>query len=530
MYIAVVPNRNSPPAVLLREGYRVDGKVKTRTLANFSHLPPERIEALRKALRGEFDTPQAPGVSDRIFGVLFVLVQMCAQLGISQALGRSRLAALALFLVCARIGHGGSRLSAVRWAKDQAVDDLFDFGTFDENDLYEALSYLAKQQSSIEQRLYRSYVKRCGAPPVLVLYDVTSSYLEGQHNALAAFGYDRDKKEGKKQIVIGLLTAADGEPLSIEVFKGNSADPSTVASQVNKLKERFGIRQVVFVGDRGMVKAGQKAILGQAGLRYITALTDPQIRALLKAQVITPELFDVTVQDVVCDSKRLVLRKNQATAEKEQHRRQNKLSLLQQRVSIRNQFVNEHPRAQPQSGLTQLQNWVRRHRLTSFVTLSLRDKRIELHIDDDAMAKAALLDGCYALETDVPSSDMDGATVNARYMDLQKVERDFRDLKTMLLDVRPLFVRTEEHTRGAVFVAMLALKITREMQARLQACFGTTEDNPASSLSVKEALATLSRLCYQRFDIQGQSVLRLPRPDDRQSAVLKALAVSLPRR
>jgi hypothetical protein len=302
----------------------------------------------------------------------------------------------------------------------------------------------------------------------------------------------------------------------------------TVASQVAKLKRRFGVKQVVFVGDRGMIKAGQKAILNEAGLRYITALTDPQIRSLMKARVITPELFDTTVQEVVCEDRRVVLRRNEATARKERHRRDDKLALLRQRVSARNQFVAQHPRAQLEAGLRQLQAWASRHKLANLVTLAVREQNLELTVDDAALADAALLDGCYALETDVSSAEMDAATVHARYMDLQKVERNFRTMKTVLLNIRPLYVRTEEHTRGAVFVAMLALKVTREMQARLQARFGTADDDATSSTSPREALEVLSRLCYQRFQIGGQSILRLPRPDDRQQAVLDALGVVLP--
>lgn len=528
MFIATVPNRNSPPALLLRRSYRENGKVKTQTIANLSHLPAARIEALRKALRGDFDCQEAGGVADRIFGVLFVLVQLAARLGITRSLGRGRMATLALFLVLARVAHRGSRLSAVRWAKDHAVNDVLTLDAFDEDDLYQALSYLAKQQATIEQRLYRRYVQKRGAPPVLVLYDVTSSYLEGQNNALATFGYNRDKKDGKKQIVIGLLTGDDGEPLAVEVFSGNCTDPSTVATQVTKLKVRFGVKEVVFVGDRGMVKAKQKATLSDAGFRYITALTNPQIRALMKARGITPELFDVTVQEVHADGKRLVLRKNEAVAQKEHYRREHKLAALTAHVEKRNRFVVEHPKAKPEAGLKQMQAWTAQHKLSCFVSLRLSDSQMHIEIDDAAKAKTALLDGCYALETDVVLTQMDPATVDARYRDLQKVERDFRTMKTALLEVRPLFVRTEAHTRGAVFVAMLALKIVREMETRLHSRFGTTDDNPTSSVSADEALSMLSRLCYQRIEVKGQSILRLPHPDATQKSVLDALGVSLP--
>jgi transposase len=253
MYIATIPNRGSPPAILLRESYRDGSQVKTRTVANLTHWPAERIHALRRCLKGEFDgqlEAVAP-VSDRIFGVLFVLKAVAERLGIARVLGQGRLGKLALFLVLARVASRGSRLSAVRWAQEQAVAEVLGLDRFDEEDLYRALDWLADEQPRLEQRLYRRYVKQQGQPPVLVLYDVTSSYLEGQCNELAEYGYNRDGKKGKQQIVIGLLTAADGEPLAVKVFPGNTTDCTTVAAQIETLKQRFSIAEVVFVGDRG---------------------------------------------------------------------------------------------------------------------------------------------------------------------------------------------------------------------------------------------------------------------------------------
>jgi hypothetical protein len=275
MYIATVPNRKSPPAILLRESYRDKGKVKTRTIANLTHWAPERVEALRRALKGDFDGMDGEEVSGEIFGVLFALKQLADQVGLTRVLGPSEEGRLALFLVLARIAHGGSRLSAVRWAEQHAVSDILGLEPFDENDLYDALDWLEAEQTRIEQGLYTAYVKDNGKSPAIVLYDVTSSYFEGEHNELADYGYNRDGKKGKKQIVIGLLTGADGEPLAVRVFEGNSADPSTVAEQIDLLKQQFGVSEVVFIGDRGMLKAKGKAVLGAQGWRYISALTKP---------------------------------------------------------------------------------------------------------------------------------------------------------------------------------------------------------------------------------------------------------------
>jgi transposase len=389
MYIATIPNRTSPPAILLRQGYREGNQVKSRTLANLTHWRPERIEALRRALRGEFDGVSGEPISGEVFGVLFALQHLAEQVGIPQALGRTREASLSLFLVLARIAHGGSRLSAVRWAAGQAVEDILKLSVFDEDQLYKVLDWLAEQQGRIERALYKIYVRHSGKAPVLVLYDVTSSYLEGEQNELAAFGYNRDGKRGKKQIVIGLLTAADGEPLAVRVFEGNTADPSTVAEQIQLLKEQFGVPEVVWVGDGGMIKSKGKAALAAEGLKYITALTPPQIRALLKQQVLQLDLFDRKLGEVEHAGKRLILCRHEAICAREKRRREDKLQRLQERLESRNSFVQVRPRAHPQAGLERLQQWVKQHKLNAFVTLTLHGRRIECTVDEEAMADSA---------------------------------------------------------------------------------------------------------------------------------------------
>jgi hypothetical protein len=274
MYVHVIPNRNSPPAILLRQAYREGGKSKSRTIANISSWQPERIEALARALKGEFDgVGSVDPVTDRIFGVLFVLKELADRIGLTRVLGKTRMGKLGLFLVLARIADQGSRLSAVRWAKDHCVAEILGLDDFNEDDLYRAMDWLAARQDDFEKKLYHNYKREKDPKNILVLYDVTSSYLEGQCNGYGEYGYDRDKKKGKKQIVIGLLTGPDGEPLSVRVFKGNTSDPSTVSTQIETLKERFGIKDVVFVGDRGMVKSKGKQALFENGFRRMFAST-----------------------------------------------------------------------------------------------------------------------------------------------------------------------------------------------------------------------------------------------------------------
>jgi hypothetical protein len=531
MYIARVPNRNSRPAILLRESYREDGKVRTRTLANLTHWAPERIVAMERLVKGEFDDGSGEMgeiTSGEIFGVLFALKQLADQIGLTRVLGSAPEGKLALFLILARIAHGGSRLSAVRWAQQHTVADVMGVEGFDEDDLYAALDWLASQQARIERELYQAYVQRRGQPPVWVLYDVTSSYFEGECNELGQYGYNRDGKRGKRQIVIGLLTAADGEPLAVRVFEGNTADPATVASQITILKEQFGIAEVVLVGDRGMIKAKGKAARSAEGWRYLTALTDAQVRTLLKQGVLQPELFDAHLCEVEHDGKRLIVRRNEAVRVREQRRRADKLHPLHAKIAERNAFVEKSPRASAEKGLAALRGGVKRHQLAKLVTLTLEERVSLCAVDEIAMAEDGLLDGCYLLETDVPAALLDAPTVDQRYRDLQKVERNFRTVKTTFLEIRPIFLRKAERTKAHVFVAMLALKITRQFETGLRQAFGTT-DEEATALTPDDALVALGRLTYlYTTDRNGQRRVHLPRPDEHQGKILGALGLTFP--
>ena len=530
MFVATIPNRKSPPTLLLRESYREKGQVKTRTIANITHWDPARIEAVRRALRGDFDgiLEDRSSTSGPIFGVLFVLKAIADRLGLTRALRKRHFASLALFLILARVAHRGSRLSAVRWAQNHAVTEILGLRSFDENDLYATLDWLCREQERIEDTLFRDYVKKQGAPPALVLYDVTSSYLEGTCNELAAFGYDRDHKYGKMQIVIGLLTGPDGEPLSVKVYEGQTSDVDTVHDPLETIKNRFGIEEVVFVGDRGMVKTKGKLSIRECGFKYITALTDPQIRKLLKSDVLQLSLFDETIHEVQHGSVRYVLRRNDSVRSKEQRRREDKLRKLTGLILKRNEFVRGSKRSKPEAGLRSLTGWVQRHKSGSFVSLSLKEREIVCTIDEAAKTDAALLDGCYVIETDVSKTLMEAQAVHDRYKDLQQVERDFRTLKTAFLEVRPIYLRNAARTKAHVFVAMLALKIVRELRQLLVKEFGTTEQDKMA-LTLEDVLTHLGRLCLQIYPIrEGSSITRIPAPDNTQTKILKAIGVIWP--
>ena len=345
-------------------------------------------------------------------------------------MGNNELAKLVSFLAMTRIAHCGSRLSAVRFAEQHAIQDILGIEQLDENMLYEALDYAAENQDKIEAKLYQEYLKKHQEPPALVLYDVTSSYFEGQNNELAAYGYNRDGKKGKKQIVIGLLADIGGEPIAIRVFEGNTSDSTTVTDQINKLKSDFSITEVIFVGDRGMVKTKGQEALNAENYNYITALTDAQVRKLLDEKTIQLSLFDQKLSEVEVEGKRYVLILNDQIKAQKLANLDRKLNKLKDLIEERNQKVTGSVRAKAEVGLNNINAWVKTNRLDKFITLELKERTIEYRVDTEQQKKFMSLYGCYVLVTDVGSDKMTKEEIKRSYKSLQKVELDFKMLKT----------------------------------------------------------------------------------------------------
>lgn len=459
---------------------RADEKPRTtvvhRTIANLSSMPPELIALIERFCQAQrngesIESGGGEPVIGASYGPLATMLALARELGIERSLGRTRHGRLALFLVLARVLHRGSRLSSVRWAQSQAVAETLGLGKFDEDDLYEALDWIAGEQARIEHALAPK--DRDGA---VFLYDVTSSYFEGQKNELAAPGYNRDGKRFKKQVVIGLMTDGAGEPVSVQVYEGNRADPTTVADQVEKLSAKLGAKEVVFVGDRGMLKGRARELLAAKGFHYVTALTDPEVRRRLRAGTLQLDLFGEDVVEVEDENgQRLLLRRIPATKQRHRARRADQLEKVRARVAARNEYVAERPRADVEVSLKQAQRALAAYKL-SFVSAHLDGRRVVLTVDEDAREHEEQLDGCYVVVSDVPKSVATADTLWSRYGDLQRVERDFRRMKTSNLEVRPIFLRKAERTRGHALVTMLALKITRELERRIAPLEITTRD------------------------------------------------------
>src|SRR6201996_8000130 len=354
-------NGKADPRHLLRESYREAGKVKHRTIANLSHCKAEEVEAIRLALRRKADLAgMVAAAAERALelvpgpsvGAVWLLSPLARDLGIVAALGSDR-QELALWQVIARVLDQGSRLSAVRLAGGHAAGAALGMISFDEDDLYANLDWLAQHQADIETRLFAR--RKPASAPDVFLYDVTSTYLEGELNAFAAFGYNRDRKSGKRQIVIGLLCDVDGRPLSIELFAGNTSDVKTFSSQLSKAAARFGADRVTFVGDRGMIKGPQSAELGAADFHYITAITKALMDGLIAAGVLQMDLFEETLAEVEGkDGERYVLRRNPARAEELAASRQDKLTTLRTAGETANKYLRDHPRAAAKTQLSKL--------------------------------------------------------------------------------------------------------------------------------------------------------------------------------
>ena len=535
MFIAEVVSKGkhgkSYTSILLRESFRVGAAVKSRTLAVLTHLPARVLEAVRAAIAQPADSlPKVAELSQgalrlrqaESFGAVYAVDQVAQRLGLKKALGVTRQAELSYWQVLARVLRPRTSLLAmVRLATTCAAAALLGWQrAFTEDDLYANGPWLEGRHAVVERRLWAARAPR--PQDQLFLYDVTSSYLEGEYNALAAWGYNRDHKTGKKQVVVGLLTDSQGEPVSIQVYRGNTSDLKTFAQQVHKVKAELGCRGVTLVGDRGMIRTDQKEVARKADFHFVTALTKPQIQKLLDQKVLQLEFFEENVHEVLAeDGRRLVLRRNPARQAELQRAREQKRQALEAAVQQANTYLKEHPRAQVATQRRKLAARLERFRVGDWLHLSVRGRRLGLKLDESAREAAAQLDGCYVVETDLPAPQADAQIIHDRYKDLAHVERDFRTLKSGHLEFRPWFVCTEDNTQAHALTSMLALKVRRHLE---QAWWPL-------DWTVEEGVRELEKLCVMELvhPQSGQVIARqVPEPSAVQQQLLEALKLTLP--
>jgi hypothetical protein len=480
MYVTRVPNRSSPPAVLLRESYRDGGKVKTRTLANLTDWPDAKVDALRRVLKGETAiVSQEELLIERSLphGHVAAVLGMARKLGLHKLFQGfpPRLARLATAMIVARVIEPAAKLATARQLSEataaHSLGAVLELGAVDEDELYAALDLLGQTQPKIEAVLAKRHLR----DGCLVLYDLTSSYLEGRHCELARFGYSRDGKKDKLQIVFGLLCAADGCPVAVEVFDGNTGDPSTLEAQVTKLKERFGLSRVVLVGDRGMItEARIKKDLTPGGLDWLTALRAPAIQALAADNgPLQLSLFDerdmaeITSPDY--PGERLVVCRNNALAAERTRKREELLAATE--ADLARIAASVKRQRAPLQGADKIGLKVGavlgKRKMAKHFELAITGTSFSFTRNEASIQKEAALDGFYVLRTSVPAGTLDAAAVVSTYKSLAQVERAFRSLKTVVLDVRPIHHRLAARVRAHVFLCMLAYYVVWHMRERL---------------------------------------------------------------
>ena len=482
MYIESIPNRNSPPAVLLREAYRDDGKVKKRTLANLSCLPTEVVEGLKVLLKGGVAVPSV----EEVFTVERSLPHghVAAALGSALACGADEwfgrapqpMRKLLLAMVVARIVSPGSKLATQRMLNDDtaahSLGRVLGLGDVEPDDLYRALDWLHEAQPAIERELAHKHL----TGTTLVLYDLTSTWLTGRCCSLAARGHSRDGKRDDAQIVFGLVCATDGCPVAVEVFPGNCADPATVAAQVAKLKERFGIERIAWVGDRGMITSARiKNVLKPNGMDWISSLRAPQIALLAQDHgPFQPSLFDernlLELDSEHFPGERLVVCRNPLLAEERARKRTELLAATEAELATIGSAVarKRNPLRGTQAIALRAGRCVDHYHMAKHFELAITDTSFTWARKRESIAAETALDGLYVIRTSLAKEQFDANSTVAAYKSLSQVERAFRAMKTVDLHVRPVFHYSAERVRAHVFLCMLAYYVEWHMRSRLK--------------------------------------------------------------
>ena len=514
MYIEAVPNRNSPPAILLRESYREGGKVKKRTLCNLSDWPTELVNGLKALCKGGKVVPAGQEIIKIVralpHGHVAAVLGTLREIGLDGILGptarqnaaadASRCRDLVIAMIVARFIDPTSKLATAKGLSPEtaasSLGQILGLGAVDEDELYAALDWLHERQPSVEAILAKRHLQ----DGTLVLYDVSSSYVEGRRCELAALGYNRDGKHGKLQIVYGLLCTADGCPVAVEVFEGNTGDPSTVGAQVAKLKQRFGLKHIVLVGDRGMItQARIDKELRPADLDWITALRAPAIRGLIEGKALQLSLFDerdmagITSPDY--PGERLVVCRNPDLARERTRKRQDLLRATERDLAVIAKAVarDRAPlRGKAEIGL-KVGAVLNRHRMAKHFDLTIGDDHFRFARKEDAIAAEAALDGIYVVRTSLPSEVIDNAGTVRAYKSLARVERAFRCLKTVDLNIRPLYHWVEPRVRAHVFLCMLAYYVEWHMRTKLAPMLYDDDDRDTAEALRTSAVSKAQR-------------------------------------
>jgi len=505
MYIDVVPNRNSRPAVLLREAWREGKKVKRRTVANLTNWPEEKVEALRRVLKGE--TVVAPKEAFHIerslaHGHVEAVLGTIRTIGLDTVIAskRSRARDLVIAMITERLLHPSSKLATTRlWntttlAEELAVTDA------DEDDLYRAMDWLLSRQDTIEKKLSMKHLAEGSS----VLYDVTSSYYEGRTCPLARFGHDRDGQKGKPIIVYGVLADHQGCPVAVSVYPGNTGDPTTVPDQVETLKARFGLNRLVLVGDRGMLTQTQiDTVKTHPGLGWISALRSRAIRSLVEGGRLQMSLFDQTdLAEITSDaypSERLIACFNPLLAEERKRKRRELLDATEgelARIARQVERRTRTPLDKAEIG-KKVGSVLKRFKMGKHFNLTIGEGTFSFTRNEQSIQREEALDGIYVIRTSEPGEQLCAEDAVRTYKNLAQVERAFRSLKGLDLLIRPIWHRTEDHVKAHIFLCLLAYYVEWHMRKALAPLLFDDEELPEmrkTRHAVRPAKASLSAL------------------------------------
>ena len=506
MYVEAVPNRNSPPAILLREGWREGRKTRKRTLANLSHWPPAKVNLLRRVLQGEtLLSPSEVLLLSRSLphGHVAAVLGTLRRLGLEKLLDRKhhRQRDLVVAMIVARLIEPQSKLATARGFRQEtasaSLGEVLGLQAADEDDLYQAMDWLLPRQQRIERGLAQRHLSEGS----LVLYDLSSTYFEGRQCPLAQFGKSRDERSGNRQIVFGLLTDAAGCPLAIEVFEGNTGDPATVAAQVSKLRERFGLERLVLVGDRGMLTAARirEDLQPLSGIDWITALKSVEVQKLVSDQALQLSLFDeqdlaeITHPDY--PGERLIACYNPLLAEERKRKRQELLAATEKKLNkivAATQRASRPLRGEQRITLT-VGKLLGRSKVAKHFQLRIEEDHFSYQRDQARIDREAALDGIYVIRTSLPREKSSRQETVLRYKSLALVERAFRSFKSVDLKVRPIRHHAAERVRAHVFLCMLAYYVEWHMRQALAPILFDDEDREAGQAQRDSVVAPAQR-------------------------------------
>jgi transposase len=514
MYIEKVPNRNSPPAVLLRESYREGDQVKKRTLANLSKLPDDIIDNLKLALKGA-TLSMNEGIPNHFevirslpHGHVMAILETIKKLGLDKIISEksSRIRNLVVAMIVARIINPKSKLATARGFNSetcsQSLGQLLDLEKADEDELYNALDWLLEKQEKIEKHLALKHLES----GTLVLYDVTSTYLEGNGCELGKYGYNRDKKKGKTQIVFGLLCSAKGCPIAVEVFEGNTSDGATLSGQIEKVRKGWGIENVVWVSDRGILTNSKinELVKPIEGLDYITGLTKPQIRKLAEVEVIQLGLFDqvnlVEFESEDYPDERLIACRNPFIAQKNQLQREALLEAVEKELDLIVQATQREKRALKGQDKIALRvgKVLNQFKVNKYYNLEITEEGFSYQRKLELIAQETALDGVYVLRTSLESTLMDAATTVKAYKSLSQVEEAFRCYKSIDLKVRPIYHYKGDRVKAHIFLCMLAYYVEWHLKQCLAPLLFEDEEIDDGSLNVIKASRSESAQSKER--------------------------------